>query len=614
MMVVAFLLSALGAFALGSFSQASLHLLLGHRRIGGPLYTNHVTCHHALYSRGVMTTPRYLDEEKTNTPFYLVVVFGTVLLGYRLLRWELFLGCALGMTVAYFVQVYVHVQYHLVSSPLQRFHWFLRLQRLHAVHHQDMRKNHSILFPLWDRLFGTYAPAEPLAAEPRSPPKGWRSALLSGNLPDLQGDKLAFAVRCEREFDGIVQLRLWNQPFFMVSDPALIQEVLITKHRNFTKPMPLKSLDAVFGNGLLTSEYDLWHHDRRILQPAFHRERLASCAATIEQCAARAVDGWADGSTQDLYREMGTLCLDVFARTLLGEVLDAEKEVLLECAAALQDCNRQFTCLPKERLPFPSTRRLWRAVKGVDEVVYGLIAKRRQAPREGNDLLSALLRAQGEGDAVLTDKQVRDELVTMFMGGHETIAAGICWALFLLASHPEAALRVEEEVDRALQGRAPGMEDLGRLPFTANVIKETLRLYPPAYQIGRVTIDACELGGYRIPAKAHVLMYQWAVHRSPRYFERAEDFWPDRWTPEMLKALPKFAYFPFGGGPRTCIGASFATVETTIVLATIAQRCRLALAPGAHVVPDPAVTLPLQGNTLPMVVRRREAERRARAS
>ncbi len=605
MHVVGFVLVASITFGIGTLIQAALHIVFGHQRLGGPLYRNHLMFHHAQYSRGVITTPRYLDEERTNTPFYLVPVFGIVFLGYRLLPPSLFLGCAVGALVAYAVQVYVHVQFHLVASPLQRFHGFLQLQRLHAVHHRDMTKNHSLVFPLWDKLFGTFEPAEPVSPEAKQPPKGPRSALLSGNLPDLQGDKLDFAVRCERDFGGIVQLRLWNQPFFMVSDPALISEVLISKHRNFTKPMPLKALGAVFGNGLLTSEYDLWHHDRRILQPAFHRDRLDACTATAADCAARAVDGWADGSTQDLYAQMGTLCLDVFARSLLGEVLGEEKAVLLECASALQDSNRRFTCLPKERLPFPSTRRLWRACAAVDALVYRLIARRRATPKDGNDLLSVLLRAQSHGDAVLTDRQIRDEVVTMFMGGHETIAAGICWALYLLASHPEAAARVEEEVDCVLEGRAPGMQDLARLPFTGQVIKETYRLYPPAYQIGRVSIDACDIGGYRIPAKAHVLMYQWAVHRSARHYDQPEAFRPERWTPEMTRALPRFAYFPFGGGPRTCIGASFATMETTAVLATIAARCRLTLAPGTEVAPDPAVTLPLRGNRLPMLVQRR---------
>ena len=601
-------------FLLGSFFQAWLHVILGHRPWGGPLYVNHVTCHHTLYSGSTMTTPRYLDEAKSNTTFYLVPAFATIAVGFYLMPVGFFIACAVGMGFAFVTLVYVHVQFHLISSPLQRFHGFLRLQRLHVVHHKDMGKNHSLLFPFWDRLFGTYQSAEALSSSPKVIPQGPRSALFSGNLPDLQGDKLAFALRSDRELGGIAQYRLWNQPFFLVSDADLISEVLITKHRNFTKPMPLKALDAVFGRGLLTSENDLWVHQRRIMQPAFHRSRLESYASIAGAHASAVVAGWEDGSRHDLYREMSELCLEVFTRSLLGETLNEQKAVLMECVAALQECNRKFTCLPREKLPFAATRRLWRACESVDELVYGLIASRRRAPQAGDDLLSVLLRAQNDDNPALTDRQVRDEVVTMFLGGHETIASGIAWTLYLVSQTPEAARKVEAEVDAVLQGRAPGMEDVSRLEFTGKVIKESYRLFPPAYQIGRVAIEDCDIGGHRIPAKSHVLMYQWAVHRSPRYFERPDEFWPERWTPQMVSSLPRFAYFPFGGGPRTCIGASFSTVETTIVLATLVANFQLELAPGAQVAPDPALTLPLRGNSLPMIVRRRFPARAAAES
>lgn len=603
---------AVVTFALTGFLQTSLHLLLGHRRTGLWLYRNHITFHHAIYSKKtLMTSARYLDEERSNTGFYVVPIVFALALAYPLLPLDIFAVFAAIMILTYVAHIYVHVHFHLTSSWLHRFHWFLRLQRLHVVHHLDMRKNHAVLMPFWDRVLGTHQSAvRQQPALVKTTPRGPASSLLTGNLPDLQGDKLAFSVKCDRDFDGIVQLRLWNQPFYMVSDAALIGEVLVNQNKNFTKPMPLKALSVAFGRGLITSEYDLWRHERQIVQPAFHKARLDRQLSTARACATRMLDGWANGAVRDVYPDLATVCLEMFTRTIFGEELRAdERQVVIDCFAALQDCNRAFSCLPKERLPFPSTLRLRRACKRLDVVVRDLVERKRDGS-DGDDFVSLLVRAKANGDPVVTYDQIRDEVVSMWLAGFETVASGVAWALYLLSEHPSAAAKLEQELDDVLQGRPIEVDDISQLEWLGKIVKETHRLYPPAYQVGRVAIETCEIGGHTIPAKAHVLMYSWAVQRSPRYYDDPDAFRPERWTEEMTRALPEFAYFPFGGGPRKCIGHSLATVETALLIGTIAQAWRLSLVPGARVVPDPALTLPIAGCSLPMVTHRREMRRR----
>lgn len=602
-------------FAFTAFLQTALHLVLGHRPAGRWLFRNHIKFHHAIYSkRTVMTAPRYLDEDRSNTGFYVGPLVVALAIAYPLLPVDIFAVFAATMILTYAAHIYVHVHFHLTSSWLQRFHWFLRLQRLHVVHHLDMRKNQAVLMPFWDRVLGTYQSAarrqpELVKATPRGPVSSW----LTGNLPDLQGDKLAFAVKCDRDFGGIVQLRLWNQPFYMVSDAALIGEVLVNQHRNFTKPMPLKALSVAFGRGLITSEHDLWRHERRIVQPAFHKSRLDRHLSAARECATRMLDGWNDGGVRDVYPELTTVCLEVFTRTIFGEALrEDERQTVIDCFARLQECNRAFSCLPKERLPFPSTLRLRRACRRLDTVVRDVVERKRDGS-DGDDFVSLLVRAKASGDPVVTSRQIRDEVVSMWMAGFDTVAAGLAWALYLLSEHPSAAARLEQELDDVLQGRPIAVDDLPQLEWLGKIVKEAHRLYPPIYQIGRVAIETCEVGGHTIRENTHVLMYPWAVHRSPRYYDDPDAFRPGRWTDEMTQALPKFAYFPFGAGPRMCIGASLATVETALLIGMVAQAWRLSLVPGARVVPDPALSLPIAGGSLPMVTHRREVRRQSAA-
>jgi cytochrome P450 len=572
---------AVATYGFTAWMQAFFHQRFGHRPAGRWLFRNHVRFHHTIYRR-MLTTPRYLDEERSNTAFYVLPIATASAIAYLLLPGDMFVVVAASMIATYLAHIYVHVQFHITNSWLERFHWFLRLQRLHSVHHADMSKNHAILMPFWDRVFGTYQPAESQPSTRKATPRGPRSSLLTGNLPDLEGDKLAFAVRCERQYGPIVQLRLWNQPFFLVSDAAMIGEVLVTKHRNFTKPMIFKTLEVAFGRGIAAAEHDMSMHTRQILQPAFHRTRLEDVARVAEACTQRMIERWETGAIVDVEPAIRTLCLEIFAQGMLGETLDDDQQgVVFEAFARVQEAVRSFSCLPKERLPFPSTVRFKRAFRDLDALVDELV--RRHADRAHDDnLLSLLLRARANGDPLMTTRQIRDELVTLFLAGYETVASSVHFALVLLSEHPGEA----------------------RLDNIDNVIKETHRLYPPGYQIGRVTIEPCEIGGHAIPANTHVVIYPWAVHRSPRYFEEPDAFRPARWSDGSTRSLPRFAYLPYGAGPHTCIGAALARVEMTAILSTIIQRARLTLRHGTRIVPEPRFTLTVAGGSLPMIVER----------
>ena len=585
---------AVATYGLTGFFQALFHERLGHTPSGKWLFRNHVRFHHSVY-RKTLTSPRYIDEERSNTGFYVIVLAVQSVIAYALFPRDLFVVCEASMFLTYLAHIYVHIQFHITGSWLERFHWFLRLQRLHGVHHLDMRKNHAILLPFWDRVLGTYQPAEPRPSTMAKPtPRGPRSSFITGNLPDLLGDKLAFAVRCERQFGPIVRLRLWNQPFFLVSDPAMIGEVLVTKNRNFTKTMLIKSLSVAFGRGIAASEHDLSMHARRILQPAFTNTRLNDLAHTAEACTRQMIDRWNDGATVDVYPAIRTLCLEIFSKSMLGATLDDdEQRVVIDAFAQVQEAVRAFTCLPRERLPFPRTLRLRRVFRNLDAIVADLISRHAD---DGDDILSLLLRAQASGDPLMTARQIRDEVVTMFLTGYETVASSVHFALYLLSEHPAEAAKLEHD---------PDGDQLD------NVIKETLRLFPPGYQFGRVTIEPCEIGGHAIPANTHVLIYPWAIHRSPRYFADPDAFRPERWANGLARSLPKFAYLPYGGGPHTCIGATLARTEMATILATIVKHARLTLQPGTRVVPDPTFSLTVGGSSLPMIVERRRSAARA---
>jgi len=412
-------------------------------------------------------------------------------------------------------------------------------------------------------------------------------------------DPLNFLTNVARTYGDLASYRMGGEQLYVVNDPQWIKDILVTHNRNFTKSRGLERTKKLLGNGLLTSEKAFHLRQRRLMQPAFHRERIAAYGRTMVDYADRMRRSWSDGAALDVSTEMMRLTLSIAGKTLFD--VDVESQAA-EIGRALTDVMHSFwmTMLPfaeaMEKLPVGPMARARRARQRLDAIIYGLIAERRANRTDRGDLLSMLLLAQDEDDgSVMTDAQVRDEAMTIFLAGHETTANALTWTWYLLSQSPEAEAALHAEIDRVLGGRLPGVADLPALSFVEKVVAEAMRLYPPAWIIGRRAIEPYEIGGYVAPARSIFLMSQWVMHRDARFFPEPDRFHPDRWTPAFKAALPKFAYFPFGGGPRQCIGESFAWMELVLVVATVAQRWRLRLVPGHPVVPQPLVTLRTKG-------------------
>jgi cytochrome P450 len=430
------------------------------------------------------------------------------------------------------------------------------------------------------------------------------------NVWSFRRDALNFLQSLVRTYGDIVQFSLGNETVYLFSHPDHIKDILVTNNRNFTKSRGLQRAKRLLGNGLLTSEGEFHRRQRRLSQPAFHRERIAGYADVMVARAAAMRDGWRDGETHDIAQEMMRLTLEVVAKTLF----DAEvKEEMDEIGAALTTALELFTAtmtLPfyelLEKLPLRQNKRFQVAKGRLDATIYRIIEERRRSGRDHGDLLSMLLMAQDdEGDGGgMTDEQLRDEAMTIFLAGHETTANALAWTWNFLAQHPEIEARMHAEIDQVLSGRTPTMDDFPKLKYTEMIFAESMRVRPPVWIIGRRAIDEYEVGGYTLPARSICLMSQYIVHNDARWHVDPERFDPERWTPERRDARPKFSYFPFGGGPRQCIGESFAWTEGALILATLAQRWRLAPASRQPVAMQPLITLRPRGG-LPMTLRAR---------
>ena len=415
----------------------------------------------------------------------------------------------------------------------------------------------------------------------------------------LARDPIRFLTRLAREHGDVAHFRMGPQEMLFVTAPELIREVLVTKQRSFHKGRGLERAKRLLGEGLLTSEGEFHLRQRRLVQPAFHRERVAGYGRVMTDYAARTRERWRDGETLDVAEEMTRLTLAIVGKTLFDADVEGEAE---EIGEALTQSFQSFTfaVLPfgelLDRLPIPPTIRFRRARARLDATIYRLIDERRRSPGDRGDLLSMLLLAQdpeaaGGASDRMSDEQVRDEAMTLFLAGHETTANLLSWTWYLLSQHPAAEARLHAELDAALGGRLPTAGDLAQLPYARMVLAESMRLYPPAWIVGRRAVEAVEIGGYSVRPRTIVLMSQYVTHHDARFFPDPFRFDPERWTPEARESRQKFSYFPFGGGPRVCIGESFAWMEGALVLATIAQRFRMRLAPGHPVEMQPLVTL-----------------------
>jgi cytochrome P450 len=434
--------------------------------------------------------------------------------------------------------------------------------------------------------------------------KGWSFRALKESPPEMFS-KLA------REYGDIVGIRVLNFRNVFINHPDLIEEVLVTHPRRYVKGRVLRANRHVFGQGLLTSEGDVWLRQRRLAQPAFHRARIASYAATMVGYTQRLLEGWRGGEERDAHQEMMRLTLQIVAKTLFDadvarDTRDVGKslQLLLELGA-----NFRRTLFVPHWVPTPTNLRIKREIAFIEGILYRIIGERRASGRDAGDLLSMLLHAQDEDGSRMTDAQLRDETITLFLAGHETTASTLSWTWWLLAQNPAAEAKLHAELDAVLAGRAPTFDDLAKLPYTGNVITESLRLYPAAWGLARIAVEDHELGGYPIRKGMGIAMAQWVVHRDPRWYDAPLEFRPERWESDFVKTIPRFAYFPFGGGPRQCIGSAFAVMEATLILATVAQDFRLRLVPGHPVVPLASITLrPRHGVLVTLESRQRAAE------
>lgn len=427
-------------------------------------------------------------------------------------------------------------------------------------------------------------------------------------LVTLATDKLALFGGMARNGD-VSQIMIGPKRVALLSHPDDIQVMLVSRQRSFVKGRALEATKVLLGEGLLTSEGEHHLRQRRLIQPAFHKERLVSYGASMTELADRLQQGWHANERLDVHEQMMRVTLAIAGRTLFDADVDRDAH---DVAEALELSLRMFNhaILPMGMLlefaPIPWVRKLHRARRRMDALIHRLIEERRAEARDRGDLLSLLIEARDdEGDHTgMSDKQLRDELITLMLAAHETTANALTWTWYLLSQNPAAEATLHAELDTVLGGRLPTAADLPLLPYTRQVLAESMRIYPPAWAVERRALEDVEIGGYTITKGTVVLACQYFVHRDPRWWHEPERFRPERWS-EPAKDRPKFAYFPFGAGTRICIGEHFAWMEGTLVLATIAQRWRLRYDSPAAPVPEPLVTLrPRDGLAMRLVPRR----------
>ena len=441
-------------------------------------------------------------------------------------------------------------------------------------------------------------------------PPGPQSRIPFSTLLEYRRGPLPFFQNLAQRYGDISYFKMGPQEAFFLNHPDLIRDVLVTNAQNFMKGLALQRAKRLLGTGLLTSEGEFHRRQRRLAQPAFHKSRVASYAAVMTEYAGRTSERWRDGETLDLAEEMMSLTLGIVGKTLFDADVVSDSRDVGEALNVAMDLFNTIT-VPffnlLQKLPLPQVRRFDNAKAKLDAIIYRLIEERRASGADRGDLLSMLLLAQDEeGDGGgMTDEQLRDEAMTIFLAGHETTANALIWTCYLLSQNPEAEAKLHRELDGVVESRLPEFADVARLRYTEMVLAESMRLYPPAWAIGRMALADCEIGGYLVPKGSLVLMSQYVMHRDERYFPDPLRFDPERWTEEAKAGRPPFSYFPFGGGPRRCIGEGFAWMEGILLVATLAGRWQMRLAPDQVVALRPVITLrPKHG--MRMTVARRQ--------
>lgn len=449
-----------------------------------------------------------------------------------------------------------------------------------------------------------------MAASEKIPgPKGLP---ISGNLLAFRKDPLGFLVKAQREFGNVVDIRFGpSRHVYLISDPDQIKEVLMTKQRSFRKAKGLQTAKAVVGEGILTSEGDAHMRQRRLMQPSFRQNRIGQYAGPMVEETLSMLQSWRDGEHRIITEDMMQLTLNIITRTMFGTSISSGVDQIGHAIEVgmkyVSHKATSFIDLP-ESLPTKSNLEFKQSAQTLDRVIYNIIEERRKNPDASRgDLLSMLLSVRDEEDGTgMSDKQVRDEVMTIFLAGHETTANTLSWTWYLLSQHPEVESKLIDEIDQVLGDREVTYEDLDKLKYVEMVIWESMRVYPAVWSINREVTEPVEIGGRMYKPGDTLMMSQYVMHRNPEYYDEPDRFRPERFEGDLLKRIPQFAYFPFGGGPRVCIGNNFALMEAALLLVTILKRFKLRLAPyHSPVEPEPLVTLrPKNGLTIVLEARK----------
>jgi len=434
---------------------------------------------------------------------------------------------------------------------------------------------------------------------------------ISGNVLAFRRDTLKFIRDAAKEYGDVVHFRFGpKRHVYMLNNPDMIKEVLVTKQAHFRKAKGLQVARAVVGDGILTSEGKKHIRQRRLMQPAFHRDRIAGYGDAMVRQGVELMEDWKDGEVRDIHQDMMKVTLAIITETMFGKtVKEGADKIGHAIDVGLKYVSTKATSFIDIPLSVPtrSNREFVESSEVLDKTIYGLIEERRKSTGNHTDLLAMLLAARDEDDGQgMTDEQVRDEVMTIFVAGHETTANTMSWIFYLLATHPEVEQKLHDELKSVLGGRLPTVADIPNLTYVNLIISETLRLYPAAWTINREVVEPVEIGGHTYEPGDTLMMSQYVMHRQEKYFDDPDEFRPERFAGDLLKRIPAYAYFPFGGGPRVCIGNNFALMEAALLLSTIAQRYRLRLAePDQKVELEPVVTLRPK-NGLPMRLEKRE--------
>ncbi len=430
-----------------------------------------------------------------------------------------------------------------------------------------------------------------------------------GNLLDYRKDRLSLLLRMAREGD-VCGMHFGPFPAILFNKPEYVHSILVEHAYDFDKGVAIhNTFRPVLGDGIFSSEGDFHRHQRKLMAPSFQPRHIASYAAIMGQYGEQIQQTWPDGATIGLNPQMTALTMSIIGKALFdADVFTETGELGAAMTVATEYVSHNLSVLlpPPYNWPLPRNRRMHRAIQVLRSHIQHFIDERRNNPTERNDFLSILLQARDEDGEPMSDEQVMAECLTLFGAGHETTATALSWSWYLLCQHPEIYERVQQEVDSVLQGRTPTYTDLSRLPYCLQVFKEAMRLYPPVYAISRSALCDIEIDGYRVPKDWVVLLAPYTLHRREEYFPHPETFDPEHFAPEREKQLPRYAYMPFGAGPRICIGMHFAMMEGHLLLATLAQRVHFSLLPGQTIVPDPVHNLALRpSGKVNVVVKRR---------